>query len=1340
LFVLNSALTIPAGTTLNINAAFNIGSGGILTNQGTIVNNALIEMGGTGAIVNNGTIDNASMFRTLSSTVSFTGTGSVNNTSSSNSHVHFNVPEGETLSVTNTFTGLGEIHIFTNAGSAGTLIINGNVSAASGFGLFVRGAHGTITVNGNLEGFGSIGQNGTLNVTGNVTGDLNFGSGHSIGIANATIGGNVIGSLDINSHGEITIAGTHTCPPGDCPPACNCYPVCNVPHPCNHRRFLGEAIITINGLQVHPDPDTGLRINGGIRRQTTTTIVNAINAAFATDDIVTVTGEIANVAARLEVTVPTGKTLIWAAVHEGATWGNAIEITNQGTGTFELAAGASISNSGMSSLNVTGGNIIISGGNITTAFGAAGRFTATDSSVTVTSNYTGGLELTGGSLNLDTGTAPNAILDGASLDISAASGDRTIARLLGDGSITLGSNTLTINQETDTTYSGAISGAGQFVKLGDGTLTLSGNNSAFAGTLTIDEGTLAVTASADLGGGFPISPLIIGNATLRIDENSVSVFRPLQLTHSNSTIEVTSGNTFVLPVNGSGSGRLNKTGAGTLEINDTITTGTGGTTIHAGTINLRFGTPLLPSGDVINNGTLQFSNDYTFNHNYSGNGSIIVNSSGNNLTIPAGYTVIVNGTLSNNGIINVNGTLFKNSLGAIGGTVNTPGEGVAIWHMDTVPPSAPALEDAGSVFDSNSGTDVKWFNDGTNSGIWYERGTNIGFLPVSGVTVSHGLTTVAGVAPTNIAMNTHGEITATVNVPNSKTTLVVGDIAPTVTVMKNAADEAITTLPLAIGNNIVIIELNSLTYIITVNRAPYNIVTFDSQDGSAVASLTTVIDGDTITRPTDPTKDGYTFAGWYKEATYENLWDFATDTVTENITLYARWTLNTYTVTFDSQDGSAVAPITNVPHGTTITAPTEPTKDDYEFDGWYTCGDFITAWNFASDTVTGSITLYAKWTEIGIPPCPECNEDPCKCPEPCSECDEDPCKCPEPCPVCDEDPCKCPEPCPVCDEYPCECEKEDPCKDGHTWGSWARVGSTDTEKRVCSVCQKEETRPRTGGSFSGGNNNNNNTTTSPPDTTPPPATEPTDPPPPPVTTIPESVIEESLKQENPVIVLEGLDSTIISAESLQKIAENGVDVKVLLENGFSFMIIADSISPNAKAFDLNIEVILKDSAARWSNTNIPANSIVINPNFSGEFGFEILFSFTAEQLAEAGINGNNVKLWHVDYNGKVTDTGKIKLNADGGIEFTISSASFYVLSETAPLAALPPEPDPEPDEPVVIDIAPDNNEPETTGTEEFDPDSNPKTGVALGFTAVILAGGVLGFNRKRKRVNQVIRD
>ena len=114
-------------------------------------------------------------------------------------------------------------------------------------------------------------------------------------------------------------------------------------------------------------------------------------------------------------------------------------------------------------------------------------------------------------------------------------------------------------------------------------------------------------------------------------------------------------------------------------------------------------------------------------------------------------------------------------------------------------------------------------------------------------------------------------------------------------------------------------------------------VTFDSQGGSAVSSQT-VDEGSKLTAPTAPTKSGYTFGGWYKDSACNNAWNFATDTVTANTTLYAKWNevaKKQYTLTFNTNGGSAVANVTR-DEGTVIDLSSyTSTKSGYTFDGWY---------------------------------------------------------------------------------------------------------------------------------------------------------------------------------------------------------------------------------------------------------------------------------------------------------------------------------------------------------------------------------------------------------------------
>ncbi len=142
------------------------------------------------------------------------------------------------------------------------------------------------------------------------------------------------------------------------------------------------------------------------------------------------------------------------------------------------------------------------------------------------------------------------------------------------------------------------------------------------------------------------------------------------------------------------------------------------------------------------------------------------------------------------------------------------------------------------------------------------------------------------------------------------------------------------------------------------------IVTFDNEG----TRTTAIIDnGVKLTAPAAPTKEGYRFGGWY----YDNnggkaKWDFDKDTVTRAMTLTAKW-VQTYTVAFDTNGGSAVAPVT-VDTGFTVTKPADPTKSGYTFGGWYKDSTLQTPWDFANGTVTADTTLYAKWT--ANPPAP----------------------------------------------------------------------------------------------------------------------------------------------------------------------------------------------------------------------------------------------------------------------------------------------------------------------------------------------------------------------------------
>ena len=116
-----------------------------------------------------------------------------------------------------------------------------------------------------------------------------------------------------------------------------------------------------------------------------------------------------------------------------------------------------------------------------------------------------------------------------------------------------------------------------------------------------------------------------------------------------------------------------------------------------------------------------------------------------------------------------------------------------------------------------------------------------------------------------------------------------------------------------------------------------------------------VKDNSFLTEQYNLSKSGYTFDGWYLEDTYVT----ELDTVTSDLTLYAKWSINQYTITFDSNGGSLVDPITD-DFGATITPSTNPTKTGYTFDDWYLDSELtnpVVDYTMPSE----NITVYAGW-------------------------------------------------------------------------------------------------------------------------------------------------------------------------------------------------------------------------------------------------------------------------------------------------------------------------------------------------------------------------------------------
>ena len=153
------------------------------------------------------------------------------------------------------------------------------------------------------------------------------------------------------------------------------------------------------------------------------------------------------------------------------------------------------------------------------------------------------------------------------------------------------------------------------------------------------------------------------------------------------------------------------------------------------------------------------------------------------------------------------------------------------------------------------------------------------------------------------------------------------------------------TLPIGtIGNKNLTANWEANTYTLT----------FDADGGTLTSNTQTVTYDSAFDLPT-PTKLGHTFAGWYNgnSRVTNGTWNY-----TENISLKARWNVNTYSITFDANGGTVDSPSMNVTYNTEFTLPT-PTKTGHTFDGWYIGNVMMQdgTWSYTSNLI-----LTAKWT------------------------------------------------------------------------------------------------------------------------------------------------------------------------------------------------------------------------------------------------------------------------------------------------------------------------------------------------------------------------------------------
>lgn len=185
----------------------------------------------------------------------------------------------------------------------------------------------------------------------------------------------------------------------------------------------------------------------------------------------------------------------------------------------------------------------------------------------------------------------------------------------------------------------------------------------------------------------------------------------------------------------------------------------------------------------------------------------------------------------------------------------------------------------------------------------------------------------------------------------------VNDTVITVTIIDGAAASNTAT------ENIVLIFPPSFT--VTYSGNGYT-------GGTVPEDISNYFAGDTVTISKNSgalTRTGHTFNGWNTSSSGDGIAYAGDDTYIKtagNDTLYAVWTTDTFRITFNTLGGSTVNPI-DIPYGSTINDPDEPSKTGHSFAGWYKEETCINIWNFATETVTEPTTLFAKWNIESYP-------------------------------------------------------------------------------------------------------------------------------------------------------------------------------------------------------------------------------------------------------------------------------------------------------------------------------------------------------------------------------------
>ena len=153
---------------------------------------------------------------------------------------------------------------------------------------------------------------------------------------------------------------------------------------------------------------------------------------------------------------------------------------------------------------------------------------------------------------------------------------------------------------------------------------------------------------------------------------------------------------------------------------------------------------------------------------------------------------------------------------------------------------------------------------------------------------------------------------------------------------------------------------------IPVKESDYYKVTFFNGYPGGGYFTEKVDPGEKVSKPTDPSRDGYTFGGWTTDFEGNSPFDFNSE-IAENLQIYAQWIrdISSFKVTFkyntDQEDN-----VVTVENGAKVVKPTDPERDGFTFTGWYLDALFTEKYNFEEAVVTDDITLYGGWQRSAV--------------------------------------------------------------------------------------------------------------------------------------------------------------------------------------------------------------------------------------------------------------------------------------------------------------------------------------------------------------------------------------